>query len=87
MEESNKIFLVSNSKIIKHFIYIRYETNRGSIIIETVFDPQFPSNYSTEQIGNLVFQNNNPAPDIKYNISFMENIIIKNGKIVILSMF
>lgn len=86
LEEDDKIYLVKDSQIIRTFVCRPYETNKGRIIIEQIFHAHLTYQGSCS-LGNLVFQNNSPAPDGKYNISFLENIVVENGRIVKMPMF
>lgn len=86
LEGSDKLYLVQNSQLKRTLIRRSYDTKKGRIIIEQTDDtlsncPLPPS------IGDMVFQNNDPAPDGKYKTSFMEYIKVENGKIIDMSMF
>jgi len=67
--------LIKDSKIVKILIEETYNTNKGIIVIEH-------QEYLGVAKGDLVFQNNLPAPDGKYRLGFMSHITVENGRIV-----
>lgn len=58
-----------------------FRTNKGEIKVELNFEGAIPA------INNNVFQNELPAKDGKYKLSFMNYIVIKGGSIVDLTLF
>lgn len=75
LEESVKRYVIKDSKIIKVLVMEKFNTNKGEIVVE-MKDGDVPSN------GDFVFQNNDVAPDGKYRLGFMWNIVVKNGRVV-----
>lgn len=75
LEKSKRKCIIKDSKIVKILIRETFITNKGEIVIE------LQENWSPTK-GDLVFQNNSPAPDGKYRIGFMDHIKVENGKIV-----
>lgn len=66
---------IQDSKILKELIEESYKTDKGLIRIEhSVYD--IPSK------GDLVFKDNDYAPDGKYRLGFMYHIIVKDGRII-----
>lgn len=86
LEKSEKRYLVKDSQIIRILVCVSYKTSKGKIYIEQAIDP---SNTYTRNpsIDDLVFQNDNPAPDGKYRLGFMNHIMVKNGGIIKTSIF
>ena len=73
--EPGKKYVIKDSKIIKVLVMEKFNTNKGEIVVETK-ERDVPSN------GDFVFQNNDVAPDGKYRLGFMWNIVVKNGRVV-----
>lgn len=72
---SQKKYLVRDSKLIYVLVNKKHETNRGTIFIEQ-------QEFYEPTIGDLVFQENKPAPNGKYRVGFMRHITVENGKII-----
>lgn len=73
--QPNKRYLIKNSKIVKTLVKKSYDTNKGKIVIEQ-------QEYMEPSKGDFVFQNDKAAPDGRYRLGFMLNIVIKNGQII-----
>lgn len=71
--ESEKKLFVRDSKLVYMLETKKYETNKGTIYVE--------QRYASPEKGDLVYQDNKPAPDGKYRLAFMYHIVVKNGKI------
>jgi hypothetical protein len=72
---NERIVLVKDCRIIKVFIQETYDTNKGKIVIEQ-------EEYKLASKGDLVFQNNLPAPNGKYRLGFMSHITVEDGRII-----
>ena len=68
-------YQIQNSRISKLFQLIKYDTNRGEIFIEEDM-------YNNPVKGNLVFQNNKPAPDGKYKLHILSTLTVKDGRVL-----
>jgi hypothetical protein len=75
LEKSEKKYVVKNSCIIKVLVKENYETNKGMITVEQ-------QEFFNPSKGDLVFQNNEVAPDGKYRLGFMRHITVENGRII-----
>lgn len=69
---TDKKYIIRNSRIEKILVNQEYETDKGKITIEQ-------QEYHSYCIGDSVFLNNNIAPDGKYKFSFFQYIKVKNG--------
>lgn len=58
-----------------------FETDKGSVIVNLNFENAIPA------MGNEVFQNKQAAKDGKYKLGFMNNIVVRYGLIIDLTMF
>ncbi len=74
LEESEKRYVVKDSRIIKVLVKENYKTNKGMISVEQ-------QEYFNPSNGDLVIQNNEVAPDGKYRLGFMRHITVSNGRI------
>lgn len=59
----------------------KFDTDKGEITVELYFKGAIPT------IHNKVYQGSDPAIDGKYKLSFMNYIVIKNGRIVDITIF
>lgn len=75
LEESEKKYLIKDSRIVKVLVRESYKTDKGMITVEK-------KEYAQPSKGDLVFQNNNYAPDGRYRLRFMEYITVENGQII-----
>ena len=82
LEESNRKYLISNSQIDKLLVDIQYTTKTGIIFIEQTYNPAYPIDQSSPSEGDLVFQDNKPAPKGKYHLGILVNIWVEDGKII-----
>jgi len=75
LNNSRVKLLIENSKLMGRLIDKKYNTKYGEMVIEQFmnFDPVR---------GNLVFINNNVAPDGEYKLSFFRRITVENGRII-----
>ena len=73
--ESERRYLIRDSKIIKVLVKEFYNTNKGKIVIERNEEIN-PSK------GDAVFQNDVTAPDGKYRLGLLWRIVVVNGRIV-----
>lgn len=68
-------YVIKNSKIKEELIKDTFKTKKGVIVIE------HKKKYKPS-VDDLVFMNNQPAPDGKYRLSFLKSITVANGRIV-----
>jgi len=80
IEEFGRKYLIKDSFLIKTLVDYKYPTKMGDLVIE------HGENLRPKK-GDLVFQNNVKAPDGKYHIDFLENIIVENGVIIKMPLF
>lgn len=74
-DNSKKKYQIMDSKILKILIDKFYQTNKGEIVIEQ-------TQYLPPLKGDLVFQYEKPAPDGKYRLGFLNNIVVEGGRII-----
>lgn len=80
LHESDRKYLIQDSHIKEVYRINKYNTNRGEVVIEQNY-------FDYLIVKDLVFQNNNPAPNGKYRLGFMNHIMVENGRIVKTSIF
>ncbi|HUH73535.1 MAG TPA: hypothetical protein VLZ75_03915 [Chitinophagales bacterium] len=68
-------YIIKNSIITGELIKESFKTNKGEIVIEH-------RRYEKPDKGDVVFMNNQPAPDGKYRLSFLKSITVVNSQIV-----
>ncbi|QHT67409.1 hypothetical protein GXP67_12575 [Rhodocytophaga rosea] len=82
-------WVVKDSKIHKVLVAYEYNSNLGKIIVEQeeYLDIQRGDTVYIKKTGGLGETKMEFAPDGKYNIGFLNNLIVKDGKIVKFSSF
>lgn len=78
--KDGKKYIINNNKIAKIIQPIKYDTENGQIYIEHEIG-------ESPKLDNLVFRINSNVEDGKYNIGFLKNIYVKDGKIIKISRF
>lgn len=75
VENSVQILVIVDSKISKILTKVSHKTNKGDIVIEQEIDKGY-------RIGDLVYQNDNPAADGKYRLNLLLYVTVENGRII-----
>jgi hypothetical protein len=74
-KKTNKLYEIRDGVIIRISYPIEYTVKGEKFVIEQ-------SESTKINVGDLMFQNGNPAPNGKYKMSFMNYIDVQNGTIV-----
>jgi hypothetical protein len=74
-KQSEKKYIIEDSRIVKVLVKEHFDTNKGKIIIEQ-------QEFMNPSKGDFVFQNDIAAPDGKYRLGFMHYITVEKGLII-----